>query len=154
MVDEIGSKENVNAYLKTKFEKRERVMGFGHLIYKQGDPRAKILKSIAKELSAQSSQSKYFEIHEAIEIGMLNQKKLLPNIDFYSACIFKNLGFENSVFPAIFAVARFPSWIAHIEEQVRDNKIMVARAEYQGMSLRPVPRTPRLHGVSLPLKKP
>lgn len=134
MIDEIGEVGEVSDYLKQKFAKKEKIMGFGHLIYKNGDPRAPLLRSLAKALAQDAEQIKTFEIFQAVEHEMRDQKKLLPNVDFYSACVFKCLGLEPRAYPAIFALARFPSWIAHIEEQMRDNKMMVARAEYQGIA--------------------
>lgn len=134
MVEEIGSVGEVEAYIKEKLEKKSRVMGFGHLIYKNGDPRAPLLRSLAKMLAQDDEQKRIYEIYNAIEREMREKKNILPNVDFYSACVFQLLGLEAEVFPSIFALARFPSWIAHIEEQWADNKMMVARAEYKGIA--------------------
>lgn len=134
MIDQIDKKEKVSAFIDQKIKNRERVMGFGHLLYKNGDPRAVILRNLARELASAKNQTSRFEIYKAVEDEVKSQKNLLPNVDFYSACIFQSLGLDKKVFPAIFAFARFASWIAHIEEQLRDNKMFVARAEYQGIA--------------------
>lgn len=132
---EIRDKEKVEEYLMKKLETGQRIMGFGHRIYKTFDPRAKILKEYAKLLTKEKGIYNLYEIAERVEevgIRILGKKGIYPNVDFYSGLVFYSLGFEPEFFPTIFASARVVGWTAHVMEYLKDNKLIRPKAIYKG----------------------
>ena len=132
MLHEIGSVDNVESYVRGKFERREKIMGFGHRVYKDGDPRAKHLKEMSRQLTAQIGEPQWYEMSEKVDQLVESEKGLKPNVDFYSASTYYALGLEEELFTPIFAVSRMSGWIAHILEQYADNRLIRPRAEYVG----------------------
>ncbi|KAA9031709.1 citrate synthase [Niallia endozanthoxylica] len=132
MLTEIGSPENVDSYIREKLEKKEKVMGFGHRVYRQGDPRAKHLKQMSEKLTKLTGQPEYYEMSIRIEALVTGEKKLPPNVDFYSASMYHSLGIDHDLFTPIFAVSRVSGWLAHILEQYDNNRLIRPRAEYTG----------------------
>jgi len=137
MFREIGDVENVEKYILNRLANKQRIMGFGHRVYKTYDPRARILKAYAKLLAEKKGGEirRLYEIAEKVEeIGIkhLGSKGIYPNVDFYSSIVFYALGFEPEFFPTVFASARVTGWIAHILEYVKDNKIIRPKAYYKG----------------------
>ncbi len=132
MLREVGSPENAERYVKEKLKRGERIMGFGHRVYKKViDPRAELLRELARKL-AEERESKWFEISEAIAKAVYKFKGLLPNVDFYSASIYANLGIPDDLFVNIFAMGRIAGWTAHIIEQYENNRLIRPRAKYVG----------------------
>jgi len=132
MLEEIGSIENVESYLKDKFERKELIMGFGHRVYKNGDPRAKHLQAMSRELGRITGNMKWYDMSVKIEEIVLKEKGLRPNVDFYSASVYTSLGIPRDLFTPIFAMSRVSGWTAHILEQYADNRLIRPRAEYTG----------------------
>ncbi|WP_163101254.1 citrate synthase [Peribacillus alkalitolerans] len=132
MLTEIGSVENVESYVKSKLENKEKIMGFGHRVYRNGDPRAKHLKAMSEKLTKLTGQSQYYEMSVKIEELVTSQKPLPPNVDFYSASVYHSLGIDHDLFTPIFAVSRTSGWLAHILEQYDNNRLIRPRAEYTG----------------------
>lgn len=132
MLHEIGSVDKVEDYVRGKFERREKIMGFGHRVYKDGDPRAKHLKEMSRQLTAQIGEPEWYEMSEKIDHLVETEKGLKPNVDFYSASTYYALGLDEELFTPIFAVSRMSGWIAHILEQYADNRLIRPRAEYVG----------------------
>jgi citrate synthase len=132
MLTEIGSVENVEAYVHAKLEKKEKIMGFGHRVYRQGDPRAKHLQKMSKKLTELTGKPEYYEMSMKIYDIVTSEKKLPPNVDFFSASVYDSLGIEHDIFTPIFAVSRASGWIAHILEQYENNRLIRPRAEYVG----------------------
>lgn len=135
-LEKIGSIERVDDFIETSLAKKEKIMGFGHRVYKNGDPRARILKKMAKEITEQNGNEKWYDISIRIEEIMKDRKGLLPNTDFYSATLYHSLGISNDLFTPVFAVSRASGWVAHILEQYGDNRLIRPRAEYNGPALR------------------
>ncbi len=132
MFREIAVPWRADEYVKEKLKRKERIMGFGHRVYKNVmDPRTIELKALAKML-AEQKDSKWFEIAEAVEQAAYKYKKLLPNVDFYSACIYATLGIPDDLFIPIFAIGRIAGWTAHIIEQYENNRLLRPRALYVG----------------------
>lgn len=132
MLREVATPRRAEEYVKKKLEKGEKLMGFGHRIYKHViDPRAVLLRELAMELS-KIGNSIWFEISEAIAEYAYKYKKLLPNVDFYSASVYANLGIPDDLFVNIFAMGRISGWLAHIIEQYENNKLIRPRAKYTG----------------------
>ncbi|AJD91741.1 citrate synthase [Jeotgalibacillus malaysiensis] len=129
---EIGSVENVESVIRKKLENKEKIMGFGHRVYQQGDPRAKHLREMSKKLTELRGESKWYEMSVKIEEIVTSEKKLPPNVDFYSASVYHSLGIDHDLFTPIFAVSRVSGWLAHILEQYSNNRLIRPRAEYTG----------------------
>jgi citrate synthase len=137
MLERIGSVENVPSYIRGALERKERIMGFGHRVYKEGDPRARWLKSLSERLAQETGNPKWFEISKGIEEEVKSDKGLLPNVDFYAASVYTYLGMPRDLFTTIFAMSRISGWIAHILEQYGNNRLIRPRAEYIGPRQRP-----------------
>jgi citrate synthase len=133
---EIGDAAGVDEEIRGRLERRERIMGFGHRVYKTYDPRAVILKRYSKRLSEQSDEPQWFTMSEHIEKVVLEQKGLYPNVDFYSASTYHYLGIETGLFTPIFAMSRVVGWAAHVIEQHSDNRLIRPSSEYVGPELR------------------
>ncbi len=132
MLEKIGSVDNVEKYVDGELAAGERIMGFGHRIYKTFDPRAVILKGVARELTKRSGQAKWLDIAEKVEDVVWQKKQLRPNIEFYAAVVLNALGAPKDLMPAVFGSNRVAGWIAHIYEQYADNRIMRPLTEYVG----------------------
>jgi citrate synthase len=133
MLEEIGSMDAVESYVRGKLERREKIMGFGHRVYKNGDPRAKHLMKMSKELGTMKGNTELYEMSVKIEELITGEKGLKPNVDFYSASVYTQLGIERELFTPIFAISRASGWTAHILEQYEDNRLIRPRAEYTGL---------------------
>ena len=143
MLREIGSTDNIPAYIERVKHGELRLMGFGHRVYKNFDPRATIIKEIADEVFAVTGGDPLLDIALELErIALADEyfisHKLYPNVDFYSGIIYKAMGFPASMFPVLFAIGRMPGWLAQWQEGVGDpeQKISRPRQIYVGEGLR------------------
>jgi 2-methylcitrate synthase len=132
MLLEIGSPENVDAYLVRALAEKRKIMGIGHRVYKVLDPRAPILRDMAVQLTAELGEPKWIEMSERIASIMTEQKGLHANVDFYSATVYYSLGIPTDLFTPIFAISRTAGWTAHILEQLADNRLYRPLSEYTG----------------------
>ena len=132
MLLEIGSAENVEAYVKKTLADHKRFMGFGHRVYKGPDPRAKHLKAFAKQLGEASGDLKWFMISEQLQEAVWKAKQLYINVDFYSASLLHYLSIPTELFTTMFACARMAGWSAHIIEQASNNRLIRPLALYIG----------------------
>jgi len=134
----IGSVAAVEDWVMAKLaEPKGRVMGFGHRVYRVLDPRAAILKRVAERLAQESGDSKWFEMSVEMERVMDREmekrgRQVKPNVDFFSASVYRMLGFPAEQYTPIFAVARISGWMAHLYEQYADNALMRPRINYLG----------------------
>ncbi|CAN1212307.1 citrate synthase [Tumidithrix helvetica PCC 7403] len=136
MLEEIGSIENVKPFLERKIERKEKIMGFGHRVYKVKDPRAPILQDLAHKLFDQFGHDRYYDIALELEkqaTEKLSAKGIYPNVDFYSGLVYKKLGIPLDLFTPIFAIARVPGWLAHWKEQLADNRLFRPTQVYTGL---------------------
>lgn len=143
MLDEIGSVENIPAFITEVKEGKRRLMGFGHRVYKNYDPRAKIIKRIADEVFEVTGRNP--RLHIALELERIAlqdeyfvARKLYPNVDFYSGIIYQAMGFNPAYFTVLFAIPRTPGWLAQWEEMLEDKEQKIARPRqvYLGHSRR------------------
>ena len=132
MVQEIGSPDRVPEFLHKKLANHEKIMGFGHRVYKTLDPRAKILREYAGQIASTSDEKKDLAILDSLADLMVREKGIYPNVDFYSGFVLHHLGVPTYLFTPIFAVGRAPGWLAHVMEQYANNRIMRPIAEYTG----------------------
>ncbi|WP_100405088.1 citrate synthase [Bacillus solitudinis] len=132
MLAEIGEVENVEPYIRKALDNKEKIMGFGHRVYKNGDPRAKHLKEMSKRLTEITGETKWYDMSSKINDMVTSEKGLLPNVDFYSASVYHSLGIKHDLFTPIFAISRTSGWLAHILEQYSDNRLIRPRADYIG----------------------
>jgi citrate synthase len=132
MLKEIGTLENVEPYIRQKLDNKEKIMGFGHRVYRQGDPRAKHLREMSAKLTELTGEPHWYQMSTKIEEVVTGEKKLPPNVDFYSASVYHSLGIDHDLFTPIFAVSRVSGWLAHILEQYENNRLIRPRAEYNG----------------------
>jgi citrate synthase len=137
-LESIGDLAGVEPYvLDTLGQEGGRVMGFGHRVYRVMDPRATILKGVSERLAEESGDAKWFEMSLEMERVMAREmdkkgKQVAPNVDFFSASVYRMLGFAKETYTPIFAVARIAGWMAHLFEQYADNRIVRPRLVYEG----------------------
>ncbi|WP_163854703.1 citrate synthase [Paenibacillus elgii] len=134
MLEEIGTADNVTSYINDKLANKEKIMGFGHRVYKNGDPRAKHLQKMSHELGKITGNMNWYDMSIQIEEIVTGQKGLKPNVDFYSASVYTSLEIPRDLFTPIFAISRTSGWTAHILEQFDNNRLIRPRAEYTGPS--------------------
>ena len=132
MLMEIGTEENAEPYIREKLANKEKIMGFGHRVYRKGDPRAKHLREMSKKLTTLRGEEKYYNMSLKIEEIVTGEKNLPPNVDFYSASVYHSLEIDHDLFTPIFAVSRVSGWIAHILQQYANNRLIRPRADYNG----------------------
>jgi citrate synthase len=136
-VDE--SDQDPQTWVETALEEGRRVPGFGHRVYDVKDPRAKILGAKSKELAAAAGESKWYDYSTTIEAYIADEKGLAPNVDFYSASTYYQMGIPIDAYTPIFAMSRVAGWIAHVLEQYEDNRLIRPRARYVGEKDLPFP---------------
>lgn len=119
-------------YVREKLERKEKIMGFGHRVYKTMDPRAPILRRFSKDLTERAGTPQWYEMSEEILAAMTAEKALNPNVDFFSASTYYALGIAVDLFTPIFAIARVIGWCAHVEAQYAHNRLIRPRAKYVG----------------------
>ena len=140
MLLEIGSTENVDAYIEDALAQKKKIMGIGHRVYKVLDPRAPHLQRMARILSAKIGEPKWIQMSERIAELMLQRKGLHANVDFYSATVYYSMGIPTDLFTPIFAISRTAGWTAHVIEQLTDNRLIRPQSLYTGpVDLKVVP---------------
>ena len=151
MLLEIGQLEKVDEYIKSKLARKERIMGFGHRVYKAYDPRATYLKTFAKQVASDTGNLPLYEMTRRIEEIVLAQpniieKGIFPNVDFYSATTYYSLGLDLDLFTCMFAASRMSGWTGHCIEQLAANKLVRPHADYtgpHGLAYLPVDQRPK-----------
>ncbi len=135
MLEDIGSIDKVKPYIENLIANKQKIMGFGHRVYKVKDPRAKILQELAEQLFAETGHDRYYDLALKLEQlieSKLGQKGIYPNVDFYSGLVYRKLGIPSDLFTPIFAIARVAGWLAHWKEQLGVNRIFRPTQIYTG----------------------
>ncbi|KAG8070204.1 hypothetical protein GUJ93_ZPchr0006g43088 [Zizania palustris] len=143
MLNEIGSVENIPDFIEGVKNRKRKMSGFGHRVYKNYDPRAKVIRKLAEEVFSIVGRDPLIEVAVALEKAALSddyfiKRKLYPNVDFYSGLIYRAMGFPTEFFPVLFAIPRMAGWLAHWKESLDDpdTKIMRPQQVYTGVWLR------------------
>jgi citrate synthase len=143
MLKEIGTVEKAKAFVMNAIAQKDKVMGIGHRVYKNGDPRARILRQISDKLTAKTGQHHLYEMSILIDDTMQKEKGLMPNVDFYSATVYYSMGIPIDIYTPIFAVSRISGWCAHAMEQYANNRIYRPRGKWvgnEGLKWKPAPQ--------------
>ncbi|MDQ3940650.1 MAG: citrate synthase [Actinomycetota bacterium] len=136
MIKEIKEPSKARDYIINKLRNKEKVMGFGHRVYRTEDPRATHLRRMAKELAEKTGDGNNYEISEEIEKAVMDEKGIYPNVDFYAASVYGYLKIPTDLFTPVFACSRVAGWTAHVLEQYADNRLIRPDHAYVG----PAPR--------------
>jgi citrate synthase len=129
---ETAAPERVDEFIRGKLARKEKIPGFGHRVYRTEDPRATHLRQMSRELGKRSGNTSWFDMSQRIEGLVKSEKKLNPNVDFYSASVYYALGIPIDLYTPIFAVSRMSGWTAHVLEQYANNRLIRPRADYTG----------------------
>jgi citrate synthase len=133
-IGEDASPERVDEAVRSRLARKVKIPGFGHRVYRTEDPRATHLRRMSRELGERAGNTRWFEMSQRIEKLVTAEKKLYPNVDFYSASTYYTLGIPIDLFTPIFAVSRISGWTAHCLEQYANNRLIRPRTEYIGPS--------------------
>lgn len=136
MLQDIGTPDRAEAWLKERLARKEKVMGFGHRVYKSGDSRVPMMRELARDLGRRHSKEAWVEICERLEAVMDREKHLCANLDLYAAPVFLLLGIPPELNTPIFAVSRISGWCAHVIEQHDRNRLIRPRSYYTGKAER------------------
>ncbi|QEG34095.1 bifunctional 2-methylcitrate synthase/citrate synthase [Bythopirellula goksoeyrii] len=139
MLQEIGSPERAKTWLQEKLAAKEKIMGFGHRVYRYGDSRVETMSRFREQVAKQYGGQKWVDISEILQAEMISAKKIYPNLDFPAGPVYYLMGFDIDLFTPIFAMARMAGWVAHVAEQLSDNRLVRPLAEYVGPAPRSVP---------------
>jgi citrate synthase len=151
MLHEIGAPERVDAFVQarlgaraglTQAERRDpraRIPGFGHRVYRVDDPRARVLRGMAKAMADATGRARLFEVAERVWDAVKARTGLPVNVDFFSAVVYDALGLPPDLCTSVFAMGRVAGWCAHALEQLADNRLIRPRADYVGPAPRPLP---------------
>jgi len=152
MLDKIGSRENIPAFVQGVKEGKQKLMGFGHRVYKNYDPRARLIKKVAEQVFEVTGRNPKIDIAIELERIALSDeyfvsRKLYPNVDFYSGIIYEAMGFDSEMFTGLFAIPRTAGWVAQWQELVTDSeqKINRPRQVYKGLPRRPLKKADVAH---------
>ena len=132
MILEVGTKKKASGYIQKAFDNKQKIMGFGHRVYKVDDARKPHLKKMAKQIWKEKGNMKIFDVSEEIEKQVKERKAIITNVDFYSAPLLYGLEIPTDLFTPLFAMSRVAGWTAHVLEQYRNNRLIRPRARYIG----------------------
>jgi len=139
MLEQYGSVEEARADVHRKLAEKEKIMGFGHAVYREKDPRNAIIREWSRKLAADVGDTVLFPVSEEVEKIMWGEKRLFANADFYHASAYHFMGIPTGLFTPIFVMSRVTGWCAHVMEQRADNRIIRPGADYTGPEPRDVP---------------
>jgi citrate synthase len=132
----VGTADKADAWVRDALARKERIMGFGHRVYKTGDPRAKYLKTLCAELAVETGHTDMERMADIIEGVVTREKKLPPNLDWPSARLYHYLGLNVDLYTPLFVASRITGWSAHVLEQLANNRLIRPRSRYTGAAPR------------------
>jgi citrate synthase len=133
----VGSVEKAEAFVQGLLRDKQKIMGFGHRVYKKEDPRAPQFREIAQRLCAGTENEKWYQVAVEVERAVRKEKPIPPNVDFYSSLVLYAVGIPMDFFTTIFAMSRMAGWTSHVLEQLEDNRLIRPDAEYSGPAHQP-----------------
>src|SRR5690554_1302454 len=139
MIENWKSADEAEREIMGMLERKDKIMGFGHAIYRTSDPRNAIIKEWSERLAKDVGDTVLYPVSERVEEVMWREKKLFPNADFFHASAYHFMGIPTKLFTPIFVMSRVTGWAAHVMEQRSNNRIIRPSADYVGPDLRPVP---------------
>jgi citrate synthase len=134
MLEDIGDVDRVEPFVLDLLRRKEKIMGFGHRVYRTEDPRATHLRRLSRELGERVGDTRWHDLSERIEKVVQERKGLYPNVDFYAASVYHTLGIPTDLMTCVFAASRVAGWTAHVREQLADNRLIRPESEYVGPS--------------------
>ena len=137
LIEQFDSADAARVGVKKMLEQKAKIMGFGHAVYKESDPRNQVIKAWSQKLAEEAGDTVLYPVSEAIDTVMREEKRLFPNLDFYSASAYHFMGIPTYLFTPIFVCSRITGWAAHIMEQRANNKLIRPAADYTGPDPRP-----------------
>jgi citrate synthase len=137
MLEDIGTPDRAPDWVRARLADKQKIMGFGHRVYKTWDPRATVLGEIAERLGRQFGESRWYDTSIQVQETVMAEKPLYPNVDFYTASVYSALQLPPDLYTPLFAAARMAGWTAHIREQYADNRLIRPDSEYVGPEPRP-----------------
>ena len=132
VLKEVGSADLAEAWIRDALSRKVRIMGFGHRVYKTGDPRARFLKTLCGDLAAQTGHEDMEQMADVIERIVGEEKGLPPNLDWPSARLYHYMGLPVPLYTPLFVISRVVGWSAHVIEQLENNRLIRPRAKYVG----------------------
>jgi citrate synthase len=140
MFHDLETAADLNHWVHERLVRKQKIMGFGHRVYKKGDKRADVMREMCREIGVRVGQEQWIKVGEQLEAVMAKEKNLYGNADLYAAPIFHMMGLSESLNTPVFAAARVAGWGAHITEQQDNNRIIRPRSLYVGPQPRPMPK--------------
>ena len=132
MLEDIGTPDRAPEWVQARLADKQKIMGFGHRVYKTWDPRATVLREIAERLGRQFGETRWYDTSVRVQETVMAEKPLYPNVDFYTASVYSALQLPPDLYTPLFAAARMAGWTAHIREQYADNRLIRPDSEYVG----------------------
>ena len=132
MLEDIGTPDRAPGWVRERLAARQKIMGFGHRVYKTWDPRATVLRGIAERLGRQFGETRWYDTSVRVQETVMAEKTLYPNVDFYTASVYSALQLPPDLYTPLFAASRMAGWTAHIREQYADNRLIRPDSEYIG----------------------
>ncbi len=132
LLERIGSVDRVESVIAEILAAKKKIPGFGHRVYRTEDPRAKILRPLSQRLGERAGDSLWYQLTQKVDEVTISQRKIFPNVDLYSASVYRSMGIPMDLYTATFAVSRIAGWTAHVLEQYADNRLIRPLSEYMG----------------------
>lgn len=137
LIEKFATADEAEKGVMELLRQKAKIMGFGHRVYRTSDPRSDVIKKLSAQLAKEMGDKRHYTVSERIEAVMRREKKLFPNLDFYSASAFHFLGIPTEFFTPLFVFSRISGWAAHVNEQRADNRLIRPMADYTGPEPRP-----------------